>query len=99
MANIYDQLFIWAKNDGTLLNSHFKKKKKKKKESGRVPVGYRRVGLNGYPLKQTERGSKRVFWDGSLNGAGRVVAGRVETQPIAILTIKYPLLLKISNFL
>ena len=32
MANIYDQLLIWAKNDGTLLNSHLKKRKKKKKK-------------------------------------------------------------------
>ena len=36
--------------------------------------------LNGYPLKQTGWGSKRVFWDGSLNGSGRSRAGRNPTH-------------------
>ena len=60
---------------------------KKKKKSGRVgyPSGIRRVGLNGYPLKQTGRGSKRVFWGGSLNGAGQ---GGSKPDPLPSLLLR-----------
>jgi hypothetical protein len=64
--NIYIYIYNWRK----------KKKKKKKVGSGRVGSGTRRIGLNGYPLKQAGRGNKRVF----LTGRGG--AGRGETGPI-----------------
>jgi hypothetical protein len=44
------------KRSGKIYN--WREKKKRKKEVG---SGTRRIGLNGYPLKQAGRGFKRVF--------------------------------------
>ena len=43
-------------------------------------TGTRRIGLNGYPLKQTGRGDNGVFLMGFFSGAGQGGAGRNPTH-------------------